>query len=140
MLLVDDEPDAVHLMERILTSIPRSYRILRAYDGLQAWEIIQDALPDIVFMDLLMPKLDGHQVLQLMHADERTREIPVVIVSARDWIEDEAVLGTPLTVWSRWPIGLARGGRCIQALLDHLTPQPRPLPAPAAPPRPAPLG
>jgi len=122
VLLVDDEPDAVRLLERLLTLLPHPYRILKAYDGFRALEIINDAVPDIVFLDLLMPKLSGRQVIAQMRANERTREIPVVIVSARDWAEDGLTLGTSIHVRCRGQLELARGAPCLTALIDALRP------------------
>ena len=123
VLLVDDDPDAVRLLERMLTSIPHPYNILKAYDGLQALELMRGVVPHIVFMDLVMPGLDGQQAIARMRAEERTCEVPVVIISARDWIEDNATLGTPISVFRRRPMEMARGARCLRALLDAFSPR-----------------
>lgn len=120
ILLVDDEPDTVRLMERMLTSLPRFYRILKAYDGLQAWEMIQKTLPDIVFLDLLMPRMDGWALIQRLQADERTRQVPIVVVSAYDWLEERAVLGTPIALHTARPLNIATGAKCIQTLVSCL--------------------
>jgi CheY-like chemotaxis protein len=55
VLLVDDDPDAVRLLETMLTALPHPYKILKAYDGLQALELMRTVVPDVVFLDLLMP-------------------------------------------------------------------------------------
>ncbi|MCD6520048.1 MAG: response regulator [Anaerolineae bacterium] len=122
VLLVDDDPDTVKLLERMLTSLPRPYRILKAYDGLQALEIMQQEVPDIVFMDLLMPGLDGRQTIAKMRMDERTREVPVVIISARDWEEEDLTIGDELRVRYCRPISLSKGMKYLQALLDAFRP------------------
>jgi signal transduction histidine kinase/CheY-like chemotaxis protein len=122
VLLVDDDPDTVRLLERMLTAIPHSYTILKAYDGLQALEVMQEVVPHVVFMDLMMPGLDGRQAIIHMRAEERTREVPVVIISARDWIEDNAALGTPISIQRRKPLEMARGVKCLQSLLDVFSP------------------
>ena len=51
ILLVDDDPDTVRLMELMLTAIPRPYKILKAYDGCQAVESMREIVPDVVFLD-----------------------------------------------------------------------------------------
>ncbi len=122
VLVVDDDPDAVQLIERMLTALPRPYRILKAYDGFQALELMQGVIPDVVFLDLIMPGLDGKQTIARMRADPRTRDVPVVIISAQDRDEDGATLTTPISVWRRRPVDIASGARCLQALLDALPP------------------
>jgi signal transduction histidine kinase/CheY-like chemotaxis protein len=122
VLLVDDDPDAVRLLERLLTTIPRPYRILRAYDGVQALALVQETLPDIIFLDWAMPGMDGREVLLRLRADGRTRAVPVAIVSARDWVEDNITLGADLGISYRMPLDIARGAKCLGALLDGASP------------------
>jgi len=129
VLLVDDDPDVVRLLERMLTALPRPYRILRAYDGFEALEVMQEDVPDVVFLDLVMPTLDGEQVIARMRASARLAEVPVVVISARDRIEGRAELETPISVRCRKPVEIARGARCLQALLDALNPTYLPEPA-----------
>jgi CheY-like chemotaxis protein len=120
VLLVDDEPDAVRLLERILTSLPRPYRLLKAYGGEQALRTMQHEVPDLVLLDLMMPDLSGEQVLARMHEDRRLASIPVVIVSARDSVEGEAWVSTPICVHTRSPMTITEGTHCLRALLDCL--------------------
>ncbi len=120
VLLVDDDADAVRLLERMLLALPRPYRIRKAYEGAQALEILNAEIPDIMFMDLFMPNMDGWELLARLRADPRTRGVPAVIISAHDWTEENAVVSTPLTVTCRQPISLARAARCLGALLEAL--------------------
>ena len=122
VLLVDDDPDAVRLLEIMLTSLPRSYRILRAYNGIQALEIMKEVTPGVVFMDLLMPGLDGEQTIAQMRADPRLRNVSVVMISASDPAEHPAVLETPVTVYCRQPLHFAEGCRLLNAMLNALEP------------------
>jgi len=122
VLLVDDDPDAVRLLEIMLTSLPRPYRILKAYDGREALEVMQRHVPDLVFLDLLMPGLDGEGTLARMRADERLRDVPVVIISARDVSEGVMTLGTPISVRCHRPVDISRAARCLQAILHELAP------------------
>ncbi len=123
VLLVDDDPDAVDLLERMLTLIPRPYNILKAYDGLQALQQMQQIVPDVVFVDLVMPGVDGSELIARMRAEERTCKVPVVVVSAQGWIEDNATLGTLIGVSCREPLSLSTGIQCLKALLDALPPR-----------------
>ena len=118
VLLVDDDPDAVRLLETMLTALPHPYRILKAYDGFQALELMETVVPDVVFLDLLMPGLDGEQTMARMRADERLRKVPVVVVSGQDWAAGQIKLRMPLIVRCSRPLDMDQGARCLQALLD----------------------
>jgi signal transduction histidine kinase/CheY-like chemotaxis protein len=84
VLIVDDEPDARRLFWRILNSSQRGYRVLTANDGLQGLEMLREEHPDVVLLDLVMPVVDGFQVLEQIKVDPDLRDIPVVVISARD--------------------------------------------------------
>ena len=133
VLLVDDDPDAVRLMESMLTRIPRPYRILRAFTGQQALERMQTDVPDVVLMDEIMPELTGRQTLERMRADERLRNVPVVIVSAYDWARLPIALHTPISVRRRDAIDVASAAKCLRGLLDELSPRYLPVPAESQP-------
>ncbi len=122
VLLVDDDPDAVRLLESMLLAIPRPYKIFKAYDGAKALALMEEVVPNVVFLDLVMPGMSGEQVLERMRADERLRDVYVIVISARDWAENTLVLETPLSVLCRKPVPISRGAKCLQALLDNLSP------------------
>jgi signal transduction histidine kinase/CheY-like chemotaxis protein len=122
VLLVDDDPDTVRLLETMLTALPHPYRIHKAYDGAEALASMRRTLPAIVFLDLIMPGLDGAQVVEAMRADDRLAEVPVVMISGRDWIDESIKLGASFSVTCRAPVSLSRGIGCLQALLGALAP------------------
>ena len=80
ILLVDDEPFNLDLLEQELHD--DGLEIVTALDGKQALEMIAASPPDMIFLDLMMPGIDGFSVLEQLQAHEETRSIPVVIVSA----------------------------------------------------------
>ncbi|MDF1514466.1 MAG: hybrid sensor histidine kinase/response regulator [Anaerolineae bacterium] len=84
VLIIDDEPDARRLFWRMLNSSGYGYRVLTAGDGQQGLEIIRDEHPDIVLLDLIMPVMDGFQVLEQLAKDPDLLDIPVITISARD--------------------------------------------------------
>jgi signal transduction histidine kinase/CheY-like chemotaxis protein len=84
ILIIDDEPDALQLFRRMLTSSERDYRILLARDGQEALTILQECQPQVILLDLVMPNMDGFQLLELRRQHPVLSEIPVVIISARD--------------------------------------------------------
>jgi CheY-like chemotaxis protein len=84
VLIIDDEPDALQLFRRMLTSSERDYRILLARDGQEALTVIQECRPQVILLDLVMPNMDGFQLLELRPQHPILREIPIVVMSARD--------------------------------------------------------
>ena len=84
VLIVDDEPDALHLLARMLTASERDYRILQARDGQEALEIMHSQQPDVILLDLIMPNVDGFHLLEILSQDAKLNHIPVVMISARD--------------------------------------------------------
>lgn len=92
ILLVEDNPDDVSLTMRALKSHNITNDVIVAQDGVQAIEYLfgassRPALPDlpaVVLLDLKLPKINGMEVLQRIRADERTRLLPVVILTSSD--------------------------------------------------------
>jgi len=83
VLVVDDEPEAVQLFGRLLGTTGR-YRVLRAFTGKRALEVLRQRKPDLMLLDLVMPGMDGYAVLREKDADPEIRSIPVVAVSGQD--------------------------------------------------------
>jgi DNA-binding response OmpR family regulator len=86
ILLVDDEPDLVQMVSVRLKAA--GYEISTAYDGQEALEKVKESRPDLMILDLMLPKLDGYKVCRLLKLDERTRGIPILIFTARAQVED----------------------------------------------------
>jgi signal transduction histidine kinase/DNA-binding response OmpR family regulator len=84
ILIVDDEPDALQLFRRMLVTADQNYRVLRASDGQQALEFLRREKIDAMLLDLVMPELDGFQLLNMKRQDESLRDIPTILISARD--------------------------------------------------------
>ncbi|HLO29523.1 MAG TPA: substrate-binding domain-containing protein [Anaerolineales bacterium] len=82
ILVVDDDPNVLDLHVRMLESRIHG-RVLKAHNGRQALEIMQQESPALVLLDLMMPEVDGFEVLRVMRTQEGTRNIPVVVLSAQ---------------------------------------------------------
>ncbi len=80
ILVADDSPDTVLGMRLLLES--EGYEVIEAYDGLQALEILKDVQPDLIVLDVMMPRLDGWTALAEIQDDERLKDIPVVLLTA----------------------------------------------------------
>jgi two-component system response regulator VicR len=81
ILCIEDEQEMIDLINLILSS--RGFEIRGANGGKDGLEIIRKEHPDLVLLDLMMPEMDGWEVYQQMKADEATRNIPVIVVTAR---------------------------------------------------------
>lgn len=80
VLLVEDNPDNRFTVQAILSG---RYRVETAADGQQGLDKAFDLLPDVILLDMTLPRLSGYQVVRLLKADDRTRRIPVVALTAR---------------------------------------------------------
>jgi signal transduction histidine kinase/DNA-binding LacI/PurR family transcriptional regulator/DNA-binding response OmpR family regulator len=83
ILVVDDEPGILDLHVRLLESRLPGYRILAARDGREALEVMGREPLDLVLLDLMMPGMDGFEVLAAMRAREATRSLPVIVLTAQ---------------------------------------------------------
>lgn len=121
ILVVDDEPDELHLFVRMLESMPTQHRILQATDGIRALSMIRSRKPDIVLMDLIMPGMDGFLVLTEKSRDQTISNIPVIVISARDPM-GEPLLGNTLSISESDGFTVANLMDCLQALSNVLSP------------------
>lgn len=85
ILVADDEPVNRALIQRRLER--EGYRVLTAQNGSEAVEKTIDALPDLVILDVMMPEMDGMDACRLLKENEKTRDIPIIFLSARDETE-----------------------------------------------------
>jgi DNA-binding response OmpR family regulator len=81
VLIVEDEAEHRDLLQKLLAS---KYDVLTAGDGLEGIEVASMSLPDLILMDISMPKLDGLTACEMLRDDERTKHIPVIMISAKD--------------------------------------------------------
>ena len=81
ILIADDEPDIITLLVSILKS--EDYDVITASDGAEALMAIKTSHPDVVILDIMMPKLDGMQVLQKVREDAEISSIPVIMLTAK---------------------------------------------------------
>ncbi len=80
ILIVDDNPANLELLSGILSE--QGYKVRLIPDGQLALMSVQSTRPDLILLDILMPEMDGYQVCEKIKADERTKDIPVIFVSA----------------------------------------------------------
>jgi len=85
VLMAEDEPDILRVMAKKIRS--EGYDVLTARDGQEAWEKIQDEVPDVILLDINMPKLSGFDVLKKVRENPAGKWQPVIIISARRELE-----------------------------------------------------
>ena len=86
ILIVDDEPHIVMLLETRLKA--EGYEVLSAQDGQKGFELAKKEKPDLIVLDLMLPKMDGYKVCGLLKKDSRYAEIPILMFTARAQEED----------------------------------------------------
>ncbi len=87
IIVVDDIPDNLRLLSTTLTKL--GYTVRSVINGSMALRAVQVAPPDLILLDIKMPDMNGYEVCQRLKADEQTREIPVIFVSALDEVIDK---------------------------------------------------
>jgi signal transduction histidine kinase/CheY-like chemotaxis protein len=81
LLIVDDDVETVQLFQRTLASHLGAQNCLVAYDGREALEIIRTEKPDLVLLDLLMPEVDGYQVIEVVRSSPELKDVRIILVS-----------------------------------------------------------
>ena len=81
ILVVDDEIYIVHILDFSLGM--EGYEVITALDGEQALEKLKTEKPDLIVLDIMMPKLDGYEVCKAIKSSPETRHIPVILLSAK---------------------------------------------------------
>jgi PAS domain S-box-containing protein len=88
VLVVDDEPDQVTLISKLLRE--EGYRIAKAYDGKEAIESVNCFRPDLIILDLMMPNVNGFEVIEYLKAGNETKEIPIVVLTGKELSRKQA--------------------------------------------------
>jgi len=87
ILLVDDEKDLVETVAFRLEAT--GYEVIKAYDGQEALDKAKKEKPNLIILDLMLPKMDGYKVCRLLKFDEKYKSIPIILFTARAQEEDK---------------------------------------------------
>ncbi len=87
ILLIDDDPKCAEIISKNL--IVEGYKTLVGYSGLEGLEIAERIRPDLIVLDLMMPDMDGFEVMERLNANPDTKNIPIVINTAKDLTKDD---------------------------------------------------
>lgn len=86
ILIVDDEPHIVRTLEDLLTA--EGYIVYKALDGKRALEQVEAMSPDLVVLDVMMPKMDGFEVLRRLKKNKSTMDIPIIMLTVKSTSAD----------------------------------------------------
>src|SRR5882672_3655575 len=82
ILVVDDETS---LQSAIFDTLEAEYRVIPSYNGRDGVKKAGHLMPDLIFMDVMMPDIGGYEAVRLLHDDPVTRQIPIVVITAQDF-------------------------------------------------------
>lgn len=131
VLIVDDEPNIIEL---IRMNLPQSeFEILPAYDGTEALEVARRERPDLVLLDIMLPDIDGLEVLRILRTDSTMAAIPVLMLTARSE-ETDKVIGLRLGAddYITKPFGLRELEARVRSALRRANGPAHPVPPPTA--------
>ncbi len=89
ILVVDDDRGNVKLIEQMLEK--NGFDVLSAYDGFDGLNLARQALPDLIILDILMPKIDGFNVCRMLKFDEKYKSIPIIMLTMKAQPEDKVI-------------------------------------------------
>jgi twitching motility two-component system response regulator PilH len=81
ILIVDDSPTEVHVMQKALER--HGYKTVAAADGAEGVRVAREMSPDLIFMDVVMPGMNGYQATRTLVNDPKTRSIPIIMVTSK---------------------------------------------------------
>ena len=89
VLIVDDEPDIVETLKFVLEI--EGMNCKTAFDGEEALNKVKSEMPDLIILDVMLPKINGYKICRLLKFDSKYKEIPILMVTARSQEEDKVI-------------------------------------------------
>ena len=89
ILIVDDEQDIVESLKFVLEA--SDYACYCAYNGEDGLKLAKELVPDLMILDVMMPKINGYKISRLLKYDNKYKDIPIIMVTARSQLEDKAI-------------------------------------------------
>jgi CheY-like chemotaxis protein len=126
ILIVDDEPEMVKLIQRMLSSYLKSENCYEAYGGEDALRVIREMKPDLILLDLTMPGMDGYEILDKMKAEPDLASIPVIIISGQTQDSSDPLVGD-FRVESKDGFTIGQIAQMVEASLNVLSQSWRPI-------------
>ncbi len=89
ILIVDDEQDIVETLKFMLEA--QGYECHCAYDGEQGLNMAKELIPDLIILDVMMPKINGYKISRLLKYDNKYKDIPIIMITARSQDGDKLI-------------------------------------------------
>lgn len=89
ILIVDDEQDIVESLKFVLEA--SNYTCYSAYNGEDGLKLAKEIVPDLIILDVMMPKINGYKISRLLKYDAKYKDIPILMVTARSQEEDKLI-------------------------------------------------
>ena len=89
ILIVDDEQDIVESLKFVLEIA--NYSCYCAYNGEDGLRLAKEIVPDLIILDVMMPKINGYKISRLLKYDNKYKDIPIIMVTARSQLEDKMI-------------------------------------------------
>jgi DNA-binding response OmpR family regulator len=116
ILAVDDSPTILAMLEEILVSA--GYEVLTAEDGAEALESARSERPDLILLDVMLPKLDGYRVCRLLKFDQKYKDIPIIMLTAKT--EEQSMATGLRTGADQYLTKPVEPERLLEAVADEL--------------------
>ena len=87
ILITEDSPTILEILKSVL--VEEGYEVIAAADGQQALNLAKTEKPDLIILDLMLPKIDGYKVCRMLKFDEKYKNIPIIMLTARTKESDE---------------------------------------------------
>ncbi len=121
VLVIDDDPHVVRLIARILKSITPDLQVLEAFGGEEGLKVVRSQRPDVIFVDLGMPGMNGRALIQAVRADPALAATPIIVVSVRSVAEETALLMGEIRLARQSGFSLSELLSLLQATLSTIT-------------------
>ena len=89
IIVVDDEKDIVETLSFMMRA--RGYEVMEAYDGEEGLKLAKEQSPDLMILDVMMPKINGYKIARLLKYDSKYKHIPIIMVTARGQDSDKLI-------------------------------------------------
>ena len=89
ILVVDDEKDITETLSFMLKA--KGYEVVEGYDGEEGLKIAKEIMPDLIILDVMMPKMNGYKIARLLKYDSKYKHIPIIMVTARGQEADKLI-------------------------------------------------